>query len=47
MDAESGTIIVAGNHGGQCGVPMSEEPTKVEHEGAPMQQFFIHAPIFE
>ena len=26
---------------------MIEEPTETEHEGAPMQQFFIHAPKFE
>ena len=44
MDAESGAIIVAENHGGQFGVLMIEEPTEAEHEGAPMQQFFIHAP---
>ena len=47
MDAENGAIIVAENHGGQSGVPMIEEPTEAEHEGAPMQQFFIHAPKFE
>ena len=39
MYAESGAIIVAENHGGQSRVPMIE--------GAPMQQFFIHAPRFE
>ena len=26
---------------------MIEEPIEAEHEGAPMQQFFIHAPRFE
>ena len=47
MGAESSTIIVAENHGGQSGVPMIEEPTEAEHNGAPMQQFFINAPKFE
>ena len=47
MDAETSAIIVAENHGGQSGVLMIEEPTEVKHEGAPMQQFFIHAPRFE
>ena len=47
MDAENGAIIVAENHGGQYGVLMIEEPTEAEHEGAHMQQFFIHAPRFE
>ena len=47
MDAVSGAIIASKNHRGQSGVPMIEEPTEAEHEGAPMQQFFIHAPRFE
>ena len=47
MDAESDAMIVAGNHGGQFGILMIEEPTKAEHEGALMQQFFVHAPSFE
>ena len=47
MDAENGAIIIVENHGGQFGVLMIEEPTEAEHEGAPMQQFFIHAPKFE
>lgn len=47
MDAESGAIIVAGNHKGQSGVLKIEEPIKAENEGVPMQQFFIHAPIIE
>ena len=34
MDAENGAIIVVENHGGQSGVPMIEEPTEAEHEGA-------------
>ena len=47
VDAESSTIIVARNHRGQFGVLMIKETTKTEHEGAPTQQFFIHAPRLE
>ena len=47
VDAKSSTIIIAGNHGGQFGVLMMKETTKAEHEGAPTQQFFIHAPKLE
>ena len=47
MDAESGAIIVARNHGEQSWILMIEEPIETEHKGTPMQQFFIHAPKFE